>query len=55
MDLDGENEVIIVAEDDRHKPPCRTNAIKYIREQVKHAYGVGDKKPLEEWFFYELR
>jgi hypothetical protein len=55
MDLNGDNDVTIVAEDDRHKLICLTNGIKYTADPVKHVYGICDRKALEEWFLYELR
>jgi hypothetical protein len=48
MNLNGENDVTIVAVGDQHKLICLTNGIKYIPDTVKHVYGITDRKPLEE-------
>ena len=55
VDLNGENDATIVAEDDRHKLACQTNGIKHISDPVKNVYGISDRKALEEWYLCELR
>jgi len=44
----------VVAESATERLVCKTNGFNYTPDLVRHKYGAGQRRPLEEWFLDEL-